>query len=501
AAYASAKREAKNFFADERVFIEKYIENPRHIEIQVFGDTQGNAVHLFERDCSIQRRHQKIVEETPAQIPQELKETMAEAALLATRSIDYQGAGTVEFIVSQENKFYFLEMNTRLQVEHPVTEMVSGVDLVALQIHIASGKSLQDFSLPGQPTGHSMELRIYAEDPQNNFLPDTGTIYQYQEPSGEGIRVDSGVVQGSAVSVYYDPMLAKLIVSSSNREQSLEIAKRALDDFVIQGIKTNQGYLQALLENLDFRKGNFTTHFLEEQQLEQKLSQKYKPLFLAVSHLLCNSFWQHPKPLQSVQLSFQRENFQSHPKTYQFYLQQEHCKFDRFLYNGEEYQILLERFGEESGSRQLQYSIGQKGKDEKESYNLLVQNTFQEGKLFLQDATCVYFYRYGLQIYLFYAGESCQISLLQRETLFQAKDGSAYTSPMPGKILKVFIETGQVVQKGDTLLVVEAMKMENEIKAQSQIQIEEILVQPGDLVALGQTLLTSKEDKEEKRYA
>ncbi|HRG75887.1 MAG TPA: acetyl-CoA carboxylase biotin carboxylase subunit, partial [Leptospiraceae bacterium] len=264
----SAKREAKNFFANDTVFIEKFVTNPRHIEFQVFGDKQGNAVHIFERDCSIQRRHQKIIEEAPAfNLDNALRKKMGEVAVQVVKSISYVGAGTVEFIVSDKGEFYFMEMNTRLQVEHPVTEMVTGIDLVELQIKIAEGESIN--IVPKLLDKHSIEVRIYAEDPENNFLPSTGRILFLENPAGEGVRLDSGIEQGSEVTIYYDPMIAKLIVTANDRKTCIDNLISALDRFVLFGITTNISYLKTILSHEEFRNGNLNTGFIDKYLKDQ----------------------------------------------------------------------------------------------------------------------------------------------------------------------------------------------------------------------------------------
>src|SRR5215470_9512298 len=247
-AMASASREALAAFGDDRVFVEKYIRQPRHIEFQILGDAHGNAIHVFERECSIQRRHQKILEETPSPaLNPNLREQMGAAAVAAARAVNYRGAGTVEFILDPAGKFYFLEMNTRLQVEHPVTEMTTGLDLVREQVLIASGEKLAYSQGDIRQTGHSIECRIYAEVPEEQFRPDTGTIEVYEPPSGPGIRLDSGVQAGSVVSYHFDPLLAKLIVWAPSRTAAIDRMKRALHDFALLGVRNNIEFLHRII--------------------------------------------------------------------------------------------------------------------------------------------------------------------------------------------------------------------------------------------------------------
>jgi acetyl/propionyl-CoA carboxylase alpha subunit len=262
-AMASASREAAGAFGDDRVFVEKYIRQPRHIEFQILGDAHGNVVHIFERECSIQRRHQKIIEETPSPaMTPELRARMATAAVCAAKAVSYRSAGTVEFILDGAGKFYFLEMNTRLQVEHPVTELTSGLDLVREQIRIASGEKLAYSQEDLRQTGHSLECRIYAEVPEENFRPSTGTIEIFQPPMGPGVRLDTGIEEGSAITHHFDPMLAKLIVWAPSRASAISRMKRALEDFVVLGVRHNINFLHRVISSEDFVAGRLDTGFL-----------------------------------------------------------------------------------------------------------------------------------------------------------------------------------------------------------------------------------------------
>ena len=259
-----AVSEATSAFGDGSVFIEKYITKPRHIEFQIFGDKQGNIVHLFERECSIQRRHQKVVEEAPSSIvTPEIRKAMGEAAINVAKSCGYYNAGTVEFIMDEKLNFYFLEMNTRLQVEHPVTEEITGYDLVKLQIKIAEGEKIpfqqEDLSIHG----HAIEVRVYAEDPANNFLPDIGTLKTYKRPQGHGIRVDDGFEQGMDIPFYYDPMIAKLICKADTREAAIQKMIRAIEEYEITGLETTLPFCKFVMEHEGFRSGDFDTHFVE----------------------------------------------------------------------------------------------------------------------------------------------------------------------------------------------------------------------------------------------
>jgi acetyl/propionyl-CoA carboxylase alpha subunit len=264
-AIESARREALNAFGDERLLIEKYVAKAHHIEFQVFGDQHGNLVHLFERECSVQRRHQKIIEETPSPLlTPELREEMGQAAVAAAKAVGYYNAGTVEFIFDPElSSFYFLEMNTRLQVEHPVTELVTGLDLVHWQIRVAAGETFPLAQSTFTQRGHAIECRVYAEDPANGFLPSTGKLLQFIEPRGPGIRVDSGFTAGDEVTHFYDPLLAKLIIHAEDRESAIQRMQAALKEFIVHGVVTNIDFLQAVLSHPDFADGEVTTRWVE----------------------------------------------------------------------------------------------------------------------------------------------------------------------------------------------------------------------------------------------
>jgi len=262
---ALAVSEAVSAFGDGSVFIERYVSSPRHIEIQVLGDTHGNILHLFERDCSVQRRHQKVIEEAPSSVlTPEIREQMGKCAIDVARSVNYTGAGTVEFIMDEDLNFYFLEMNTRLQVEHPVTELITGIDLVKEQIRIARGEAINFKQADLKIKGHAIELRVYAEDPDNNFLPDIGTLQTYITPKGPGVRVDDGFEQGMEIPIYYDPMIAKLVTYGKDRQEAIERMLRAIDEYQITGITTTLGFGKFVMQHEAFISGKFDTHFVSK---------------------------------------------------------------------------------------------------------------------------------------------------------------------------------------------------------------------------------------------
>jgi 3-methylcrotonyl-CoA carboxylase alpha subunit len=284
-----ARSEAKKAFGDDRVFLERFIEAPRHIEVQIFGDSHGNALCFGERECSLQRRYQKIVEEAPSlAVSAELRAKLVQAGVDAVKALGYSGAGTVEFILDQQDNFYFLEVNTRLQVEHPVTEMVYGVDLVALQIRVAQGLPLEVPAAHLQPRGWAIEARIYAEDPDHGFLPSVGRLAVYQPPSAPSLRLDTGFRQGDQVSIHFDPMLAKLIAYGSDREQARQHLLAGLRDFAVLGVTTNIPYLVRILEHPSFAKGQFHTQFLEQNP--DDFARRARPAQTALAAALAGAF-------------------------------------------------------------------------------------------------------------------------------------------------------------------------------------------------------------------
>jgi acetyl-CoA carboxylase biotin carboxylase subunit len=289
--------EAISAFGDGSVFIEKYVTQPRHIEFQIFGDQHGNVVHLFERECSIQRRHQKVIEEAPSSIlTPELRKQMGEAAVNVAKAANYYNAGTVEFIVDENKNFYFLEMNTRLQVEHPVTEMITGLDLVKLQIKVAEGEKLPFKQNDLTIRGHAVEVRVYAEDPTNNFLPDIGTLTTYKRPQGHGIRVDDGFEQGMAIPFYYDPMIAKMICHDETRERAIEKTIRAIDEYEITGLETTLGFCKMVMQHEAFRSGDFDTKFVEKYFKPELLKSSEHPEETLLAAMLSVLTQENKKP-------------------------------------------------------------------------------------------------------------------------------------------------------------------------------------------------------------
>ncbi|MPR35604.1 acetyl-CoA carboxylase biotin carboxylase subunit [Salmonirosea aquatica] len=286
-----AVSEAVSSFGDGSVFIEKYITSPKHIEIQVLGDQHGNIIHLFERECSVQRRHQKVVEEAPsAVLTPEIREAMGRSAVEVARACNYFGAGTVEFIVDEALNFYFLEMNTRLQVEHPVTELITGVDLVKQMIYIAEGKELPIRQKDLTIHGHAVEVRVYAEDPATNFLPDVGTLQTYVRPQGNGVRVDDGFEQGMTIPIHYDPMIAKLITYGQDRAEAIQKMIRAIDEYRISGVQTTLPFCRFVMEHEAFRSGKFDTHFVSKYFTSENLKSEPEPFVQELAALLTARF-------------------------------------------------------------------------------------------------------------------------------------------------------------------------------------------------------------------
>ena len=292
--------EATSAFGDGSVFIEKYVTSPRHIEIQIMADNHGNILHFFERECSVQRRHQKVVEEAPSSIlTPELRTEMGDAAVKVAKSCDYLGAGTVEFLMDADQKFYFLEMNTRLQVEHPVSELISGVDLVELQIKIARGEALPMKQEDLVINGHALELRVYAEDPMNDFLPSVGALEVYKLPIGHGIRVDNGFEEGMDVPIYYDPMLSKLITYGKNREEATQLMLKAIADYHIEGVRTTLPFGKFVFEHEAFRSGNFDTHFVKNYYSPEKLKERIEKEAKIAAIIALNQYREDQKMLRT----------------------------------------------------------------------------------------------------------------------------------------------------------------------------------------------------------
>jgi 3-methylcrotonyl-CoA carboxylase alpha subunit len=481
----AAKREAMNGFGDDTMLVEKYLTQPRHVEIQVFCDQQGNGVYLFERDCSVQRRHQKVIEEAPAPgMTEELRAAMGDAALRAAQAIDYVGAGTVEFLLDEDGSFYFMEMNTRLQVEHPVTEMISGQDLVEWQLRVAAGEPLPLRQDQLQINGHAFEARIYAEDPENDFLPVTGTLSFLQPPeSSDNVRVDTGVRQGDEVSVYYDPMIAKLIVWDENRDKALQRLTKALSEYRISGMTTNIDFLYNLASCAPFRDAQLDTGFIEKHHsviFHDSQQEVEKDLPLAALYLVL-------KQAQQADDNAARSSDASSPwhATSAWRLNEPHVHRFGLQFHEQEYPVAVTQHNVANATR---YSITLDGK------TITAQGSM-DGNVLHADLD-------GYQLkasvaehdgsYSLYTQDSAlSFSLVQPDLGDADTDGSAggLTAPMNGTMVTLLVDKGAAVTKDDALLVMEAMKMEHTIRAPADGVVKEFYFAPGDLVDGGAELL------------
>ena len=489
AALASCKREAINSFGDDAVLIEKYVQRPRHIEIQVFGDTQGNCVYLFERDCSVQRRHQKVLEEAPAPgMTPELRARMGEAAVAAARAVNYVGAGTVEFIVEQpggyahpeQMKFFFMEMNTRLQVEHPVTEAITGQDLVEWQLRVASGEPLPCMQDQLKITGHAIEARICAENPDNNFLPATGALHVYGLPEcvtfeRGAVRVDSGVRQGDAISPFYDSMVAKLIVHGDTREQALARLDEALAQTHIVGLATNVQFLRRVARTASFAKAQLDTALIPR---EETVLFKQEPvgLPLAAAAAVAQTLL-HERAVEGADPFSRRDGWRSHglvERRFEFDFGGVHAKASlAYLHDGALRLTVGE--GAEAVTGPLVFASTERGIDLQYAGQRTLAAVYAQGE------TDHVFTPQG-------ATQIVAIDLLAHAGEDQ-DEGGRLTAPMPGKVVSFAVQAGDKVAKGQALAVMEAMKMEHTIAAPADGVVAELLYAPGDQVTEGAELL------------
>ena len=475
-AFQLASSEAKTSFGDARVFIEKYIEKPRHIEIQVLADQFGNVIHLGERECSIQRRHQKIIEEAPSSvISKKLRNEMGEQAKVLAKEVGYQSAGTVEFIVDQKNNFYFLEMNTRLQVEHPVTEEITGIDLVEQMIRIADGKELKIRQENVKINGWSMEARIYAEDPIRNFLPSVGRVKKYMEPKNKkNVRIDSGIINGSDVSINYDPMLAKLIVKGKNRKQCINIIIKALNSYYLRGFNNNIKFLISIFKSEKFCKGDIHTGFLDEEYKDgynysNPSNKLLKKIFIPVASYV-------------GYMSLKKESHNVIDEKNNSYV---------LTLNKKKYPIQIK--GKKKDSIKIIYKNALfKIKSSWKVNENLIEVLINKKKYLLQ------FDKYKNHFSITYLDYSVDFSFLDKNTSKfekymleeEVEDLSKYLlAPMPGKIVSINVKDGQKIKLGENLLVLEAMKMENLITATKDAKIKKINVKSNDTVEADQILI------------
>nr|WP_315591726.1 acetyl/propionyl/methylcrotonyl-CoA carboxylase subunit alpha [uncultured Cupriavidus sp.] len=496
AALASVKREASASFGDDKVLVEKYLTRPRHIEIQVFADTHGNCVYLFERDCSVQRRHQKVLEEAPAPgMTEERRRAMGEAAVAAARAVGYVGAGTVEFIANQDGSFYFMEMNTRLQVEHPVTEMITGQDLVEWQLRVAAGEPLPLAQDQLKIDGHALEARIYAENPEKGFLPSTGTLHFLRTPPAvqfmrggdahgpAGVRIDAGVREGDTISPFYDPMIAKLIVWGRDRDEALSRMAQALANYHVVGLSTNVAFLQRLVKSEAFRTADLDTGLIERNQavlFPPQRSVGIEVIALAVAALL------EREARERRVDEADRHSPWTHAGGWRL-----NARDVRTLYfegAGHKLEVVLKGDAREVPDRRRDTLIyAEQAAPFAYTFNaddirvdLGTRRTL--GQVHLEGDT----------FHVFHAGRHTVLGWL--DPLSHAGEaegeGGKLTAPMPGKVIAVMVEPGACVTRGTPLLVMEAMKMEHTIAAPADGVVSEVLYGVGEQVSEGAQLLS-----------
>jgi len=478
--FDACRAEAAASFGDDRIFIEKFIEEPRHIEIQVLGDAHGNLVYLNERECSIQRRHQKVIEEAPSPfIDEATRKAMGEQAVALARAVKYQSAGTVEFVVGRDRGFYFLEMNTRLQVEHPVTEMITGLDLVELMIRVAAGEKLPFTQKDVKRDGWAIECRINAEDPLRGFLPSVGRLVRYQPPpEGADVRVDTGVFEGGEIPMYYDSMIAKLIVHAASRAEAIEKMTRALNEFVIRGVASNIVFQSALLRHPRFAKGHLTTAFIAEEYPKGFHTDDVPP--------------ENPAFLAAVAATVHRA-YRDRAATIHGQLA------GHELHVGVDYIVLMP--GEEFAVSAQTVPGGCDVTIGEQVY--AIRHTWRFGEILMR-GTCngvpfaVQVERPSLRYRLTHMGSQLMVQVLPRRAAELLKlmphkappDTSRFLiSPMPGLLAEVSVKAGQEVKAGERLVVIEAMKMQNVIFAERDAVVAEVLAQQGESLAVDQPIV------------
>ena len=470
--FQRAKNESQASFGDDRIFAEKFITEPHHIEIQILADKKGNAVFLGERECSIQRRHQKVVEEAPSPfINDQTRQEMGAQAIALAKAVDYESAGTVEFIVDKNQNFYFLEMNTRLQVEHPVTEMVTGIDLVEQMIKVAYGEELDIKQNDIKTNGWAIESRVYAEDPYREFMPSIGRLSKYLTPEhSDNVRVDTGIREGSEVSMFYDPMIAKLITHGENRDETIENMMNAIDQYVIDGLSHNLNFLSSIMHNKTFQSGYTTTDFIEQEYSEgfkgELITEEEFEIFasiLGACHLSDQMKLNHLHVNEKQYIvSFEEQNVEIVIKK----------DGDNFVtdVNNNEYHLSLN-----SQSNDPRITCLVNGK------NMVVQVRRKKPRYQLV-------HKGKIAIALISEKRVAELNELMPEKIPQ--DMSKFLlSPMPGLLIKVCVEEGQEVKAGEELAVVEAMKMENSLRASKDLKIKSILGSEGDNLSVDQKIL------------
>ena len=488
AALASAKREAEAGFGDDRVLLERYLPRPRHIEVQIFADRHGNTMHLFERDCSIQRRHQKVVEEAPAPgLDMDQRNALAEAAMAAARAVGYVGAGTVEFI-AEGGEFYFIEMNTRLQVEHPVTEAVTGLDLVEWQFRVAAGEPLPICQPDLVLQGHAIEARLYAEDPERGFLPQTGTLHGLRFPPSELARVDTGARQGDTVTPFYDPMIAKIIAWGEDRAAAVGRLRRALADTAVLGVGTNRDFLARVAAHPEFESGAVDTGFIERHRASLMPPRRPAPDTV----LAAAALWRLLAREEAAKVAASRSGDPFSPW----------ARVDGWRLGGRGRQELVFRDGAEqrlvgaqsqAGSWLLQFddhTILAAGERRADAALSIVLNGVRKQITVLDNRA---------ETAVFLDGESWRLVEVDPLAAGAGEDPVAgrLTAPMPGRVTQLMVEPGASVRRGQPLIVIEAMKMEHTVTAPADGVVEAVRFAPGDLVEEGAELIALAPGRQE----
>lgn len=485
-ALQSAQRESASAFGEDRVLVEKFVSCPRHIEIQVFADEHGNAVYLFERDCSLQRRHQKVVEEAPApDMPEDMRKTMGEAAVAAVKAISYRGAGTIEFIVDtsdglKADAFYFMEMNTRLQVEHPVTEMITGQDLVEWQLRVAAGEKLPVTQDELSINGHAVEVRLYAEDPAKKFFPSTGTLHRLRLPTEDAsVRVDTGVREGDTVSMFYDPMIAKLIVWDETRKGAVRRMARALESVEIAGLRSNTAFLAQIMQHPEFVAANIDTGFIDKHLADLVPAPGLPEAEILVAAAL--------HELVARQIALVAGDDLHSPWT----------AGDGWALGGGRLEAVpLEVNGELLGITAR--TVAGSWQIHLDGTTFSVSGSLEEGRLVAEvdgRRIALGVIELGAGFVLMHKGAAYEFTRPDPldVDLDEQGGGNHFTAPLPGKVIQVLVKVGDKVSKGDALVVLEAMKMEQTIQAQSDGVVEIVAVSEGDQVEAGATLVSFEE--------
>ena len=481
-AIESTSRQAKAYFGDETVYIEKFIEEPRHIEVQILGDNFGNVIHLFERECSIQRRYQKIIEESPSPtLTPEVRARMGDAAVAIGKAIGYNNAGTIEFLVDKNLGFYFLEMNTRIQVEHPVTEMVTGIDIVEEQIHVAAGNKLRLTQEDIQQRGHAIECRIYAEDPANNFQPSPGTMTFYREPVLPGIRIDSGIGAATEIKSSFDPMICKLVVWGKDRDEASRIMLQALSDYIIHGINTNITYLVKILQSDAFFSNSISTRFCDEHTaaLAAEIAKEkaeippHVPITAYLMFMLTRRYGKDEKQNLWEQIGFWRDlmaiRLQFEETEYVVGIPRFSNGRFSFAIHGQTYQTTMGPCSENS----IEFTI--------DHHNYLAWIS--------EDKENLAYLTIGGHVFRLKRHDILTESVTASAFDTTGHDSDHVISPMHGKVIKINVKSGDSVKKGDVLLIIEAMKMENLIVSPRDAVVKEVGIEVNDRVESGKVLV------------